>query len=109
MGCRSGETGRRTGLKIPRAQAHVGSIPTSGTGPFNRSKNQYQPSKPPPADSGFTEAAVILPTLAAHAASATGSTAGTASTPIEATPPSSATPPVISATQNSKPALRPAL
>ncbi len=28
---RSGEIGRRTGLKIPRAQAHVGSIPTSGT------------------------------------------------------------------------------
>ena len=29
--CRSGETGRRTGLKIPRGQPHVGSIPTSGT------------------------------------------------------------------------------
>ena len=29
--CRSGETGRRTGLKIPRGQLHVGSIPTSGT------------------------------------------------------------------------------
>ncbi len=29
--CRSGESGRRTGLKIPRRQLHVGSIPTSGT------------------------------------------------------------------------------
>ena len=29
--CRSGETGRRTGLKIPRGQPRVGSIPTSGT------------------------------------------------------------------------------
>ncbi len=29
--CRSGETGRRTGLKIQRAYAHVGSTPTSGT------------------------------------------------------------------------------
>ena len=29
--CRSGETGRRTGLKIPRPQGHVGSSPTSGT------------------------------------------------------------------------------
>ena len=29
--CRSGETGRRTGLKIPRGQLRVGSIPTSGT------------------------------------------------------------------------------
>ena len=28
---RSGETGRRTGLKIPRGQPRVGSIPTSGT------------------------------------------------------------------------------
>jgi hypothetical protein len=28
---RSGETGRRTGLKIRRRQLHVGSIPTSGT------------------------------------------------------------------------------
>jgi hypothetical protein len=32
--CRSGETGRRTGLKIPRGQLHVGSIPTSGTRNF---------------------------------------------------------------------------
>src|SRR6476661_3537170 len=30
--CRSGEIGRRKGLKIPRAQkAHAGSIPASGT------------------------------------------------------------------------------
>lgn len=29
--CRDGETGRRTGLKIPRWQHHVGSIPTLGT------------------------------------------------------------------------------
>ncbi len=28
--CRSGETGRRRGLKIPRWQHHVGSSPTSG-------------------------------------------------------------------------------
>jgi hypothetical protein len=28
---RSGETGRRTGLKIQRGRPHVGSIPTSGT------------------------------------------------------------------------------
>src|SRR6185437_16997278 len=27
----SGGTGRRTGLKIPRSQDHVGSIPTGGT------------------------------------------------------------------------------
>jgi hypothetical protein len=30
MFSRSGEIGRRTGLKIPRGQLHVGSIPTSG-------------------------------------------------------------------------------
>ena len=29
--CRSGETGRRAGLKIPCPQGRVGSIPTSGT------------------------------------------------------------------------------
>jgi hypothetical protein len=29
--CRSGETGRRRGLKIPRGQPHAGSIPASGT------------------------------------------------------------------------------
>jgi hypothetical protein len=30
--CRSGEIGRRKGLKIPRAhKAHAGSIPASGT------------------------------------------------------------------------------
>ena len=29
--CRSGEIGRRTGLKIPRGRPRVGSIPTSGT------------------------------------------------------------------------------
>ena len=29
--CRSGETGRRRGLKIPREQSHLGSIPSSGT------------------------------------------------------------------------------
>ena len=28
---RSGETGRRTGLKIPRGRPHLGSIPSSGT------------------------------------------------------------------------------
>jgi|WetSurMetagenome_2_1015567.scaffolds.fasta_scaffold05382_2 hypothetical protein len=32
---RSGETGRRTGLKIRRRQLHVGSIPTSGTIEYN--------------------------------------------------------------------------
>ena len=31
---RSGETGRRTGLKIQRGRPHVGSIPTSGTSKF---------------------------------------------------------------------------
>ena len=29
--CRSGETGRRKGLKIPRPKGHTGSIPVSGT------------------------------------------------------------------------------
>jgi hypothetical protein len=29
--CPDGETGRRKGLKIPRPQGHVGSIPTPGT------------------------------------------------------------------------------
>jgi hypothetical protein len=39
--CRSGETGRRTGLKIPRGQLHVGSIPTSGTNDKRPLKNAY--------------------------------------------------------------------
>ena len=34
--CRSGEIGRRAGLKIQWAQAHVGSIPTSGTSELQR-------------------------------------------------------------------------
>jgi hypothetical protein len=29
--CRSGEIGRRTGLKIPRGKTRAGSIPASGT------------------------------------------------------------------------------
>ena len=29
--CRRGETGRRTGLKIPRGRPHDGSIPSAGT------------------------------------------------------------------------------
>ena len=32
--CRSGETGRRSGLKIHRAIAHAGSIPAFGTKVF---------------------------------------------------------------------------
>ena len=39
--CRSGETGRRTGLKIPRGQPRVGSIPTSGTNDKIPLKNAY--------------------------------------------------------------------
>lgn len=43
---RSGETGRRTGFKIPRPQGHEGSIPSSGTGSEARRGRR---SKPRPA------------------------------------------------------------
>ena len=42
---RSGETGRRTGLKIPRGQPHVGSIPTSGTIALSDTV-RYRPKSP---------------------------------------------------------------
>ena len=50
--CRSGETGRRRGLKIPRSQGHPGSIPGSGT---RHDQGFFSVTKMPPAVSGFPD------------------------------------------------------